>query len=446
MRGLNLAILAAILIVKTVKVLGGPTNSLITSNYEGSDVLTPVYNISHTTEESPGPADLNFGEPELPQDELHGKESTPSKPQQSTPNDPGQTATRAAAATGLDSRSTSPPCPGCRLYQEDTELDRINRLERFKNRILQKLQLTRPPNISNPIINLPDEVFQIGQNQNNQPPRHQHHHRVAEKTESTSKVYLFADDQGCENTSKERRIRETTQCFRFPISPATKEQTLASAQLWVYLPPRNATTKQLRNIVATLPAEYYDARYTLAVKEDFIGDGWVELPLRHAIKRFVKSQHYIEIQSKPTPVGTEGPVRPILAMTYAMKNRERRQSSQNPNGNRCNPRHSCCMRSLQVTFAEIGWDWILQPPSYTANYCTGVCNTANPHGEYRNHHSHLLTTWLLNQPASSTRSIPSCCVPSSMGSLDIIFQDDNGVVNRTTLSDMTANGCHCVVN
>ncbi len=259
---------------------------------------------------------------------------------------------------------------------------------------------------------------------------------------------LFSGDQDCKDTTQGVRVTETSQCFGFPVSQPPEDQTLASAQLWVYLNPSNSSMKQLSNVVAALPAKYYSARYTLAVKEDFIGEGWVEMPLRHAIKRFTKSQHHIEITSKPSTIGSRGPLRPILALTYAIKNRERRQSDQLASRDQCDPTEECCMRSLTVNFEDIGWNgWVIRPRSFTANYCVGPCPVPHPSGHYGSYHSQIITTWLMAQ--SNDGEMPqSCCVPSEMGSLSIIYREEGGggVFNRTTLPDMTARRCHCVVS
>ena len=40
----------------------------------------------------------------------------------------------------------------------------------------------------------------------------------------------------------------------------------------------------------------------------------------------------------------------------------------------CQPgRDMCCLVELTINFAELGYDWILQPTNYTANYCAGSC-------------------------------------------------------------------------
>ena len=240
-------------------------------------------------------------------------------------------------------------------------------------------------------------------------------------------------------------------CIRFPETSPPEEQRLASAQLWVYLNPHEGNTTNKRTLLVSLPSSYYGKRYTLATKEVHISEGWIELPLRHAIKRFERSQHYIEITCKPnspggSPIADRGSLRPILAQTYAVKDRERRGSNAGTT-NTCDPASTCCIRSLVIDFSELEWDWIRYPVSYSANYCIGVCTSVNVDGEYPNMHSQILSTWIMRQSQRRQQigNFPgTCCAPTRLRNLDIIFQQPNGNLNHTTLTEVSAESCHCV--
>ena len=34
----------------------------------------------------------------------------------------------------------------------------------------------------------------------------------------------------------------------------------------------------------------------------------------------------------------------------------------------------CCMWPLTIDFDEFGWDWVLFPKTYDANFCSGDCS------------------------------------------------------------------------
>lgn len=113
----------------------------------------------------------------------------------SSSKDPLQTATH-----GIHNQesSTSPPCPTCKRGAEqiiDEELERQRRVEQFKRTILAKLGLKVPPNITTPVNNLPDAIFQsdyLQQPNHRSRPVHVIDDHIVEET--TSKLYRFADE------------------------------------------------------------------------------------------------------------------------------------------------------------------------------------------------------------------------------------------------------------
>ena len=48
----------------------------------------------------------------------------------------------------------------------------------------------------------------------------------------------------------------------------------------------------------------------------------------------------------------------------------------------------CCMDSLYIDFASIGWnDWIVHPKGYNANFCRGSCDSVASITRSGAHHS-----------------------------------------------------------
>ena len=37
----------------------------------------------------------------------------------------------------------------------------------------------------------------------------------------------------------------------------------------------------------------------------------------------------------------------------------------------------CCMWPLTIDFDEFGWEWVLFPRTYDANFCSGDCSLGN---------------------------------------------------------------------
>ena len=219
---MNLIVFAVVLTTKSLKCFGGPTDLLL----NGGGQYTEQDSSYHTNkpEEVQDRQALNevedpdLGliqlETKIPQVEIHQRDlsAASEKPQQSLPTEPKVTATR---ATELDEVGSSErfafaqdrPCDNCgrpndsrtvndskaadgTRTEDNVDKEAIQRIEIFKQRVLKKLHLKQPPNITHPKKDLPEQVFQIQQTHYN----HRHHHILPDAKESSSKVYFLADE------------------------------------------------------------------------------------------------------------------------------------------------------------------------------------------------------------------------------------------------------------
>ncbi|XP_023233210.1 bone morphogenetic protein 7-like [Centruroides sculpturatus] len=79
----------------------------------------------------------------------------------------------------------------------------------------------------------------------------------------------------------------------------------------------------------------------------------------------------------------------------------------------------CCKHSMWVSFAEIGWEWIMKPAGFEAFYCKGRC----PH-DYNNYAStHALIQSIFNYHRSQDIPAP-CCVPKRLKPLNLLHFND----------------------
>ncbi|GFQ81196.1 hypothetical protein TNCT_502461 [Trichonephila clavata] len=67
----------------------------------------------------------------------------------------------------------------------------------------------------------------------------------------------------------------------------------------------------------------------------------------------------------------------------------------------------CCRRPLSISFADIGWNWIVQPKEFEAFYCKGRCNDSK--GHFANTHA-LMQSILKIKGHNVSRP---CCAPKS---------------------------------
>ncbi|XP_028994858.1 growth/differentiation factor 6-A isoform X2 [Betta splendens] len=104
-------------------------------------------------------------------------------------------------------------------------------------------------------------------------------------------------------------------------------------------------------------------------------------------------------------------------------------------------RPRCSRKPLLVNFKDLGWDdWIIAPLNYEAHYCDGVCDfPLRSHLEPTNH-AVIQTLISSMEPGISP---PSCCVPSSLSPISILYIDSRNNVVYKQYEDMVVESCGC---
>ncbi|XP_048831188.1 growth/differentiation factor 6-A [Brienomyrus brachyistius] len=101
----------------------------------------------------------------------------------------------------------------------------------------------------------------------------------------------------------------------------------------------------------------------------------------------------------------------------------------------------CSRKPLHVNFKELGWDdWIIAPLDYEAYHCEGVCDfPLRSHLEPTNHA--IIQTLMNSMDPESTP--PSCCVPSKLSPISILYIDSGNNVVYKQYEDMVVESCGC---
>ncbi|XP_005751843.1 growth/differentiation factor 6-A [Pundamilia nyererei] len=139
------------------------------------------------------------------------------------------------------------------------------------------------------------------------------------------------------------------------------------------------------------------------------------------------------------------PKPPKLIPKHVKKNRRHRQralSKRSFGGAARGGRRSRCSRKpLHVNFRDLGWDdWIIAPLDYEARRCDGVCDfPLRAHLEPTNH---AVIQTLMNS-MDPDLSPPSCCVPSSLSPISILYMDSAGSVVYKQYENMVVESCGC---
>ncbi|XP_044280257.1 growth/differentiation factor 6 [Varanus komodoensis] len=132
------------------------------------------------------------------------------------------------------------------------------------------------------------------------------------------------------------------------------------------------------------------------------------------------------------------------AVKLRLKSRRMRRTAYN---NRHGKRHGkkarlrCSKKALHVNFKELGWDdWIIAPLEYEAYHCEGVCDfPLRSHLEPTNHA--IIQTLMNSMDPGSTP--PSCCVPTKLTPISILYTDAGNNVVYKQYEDMVVESCGC---
>lgn len=110
--------------------------------------------------------------------------------------------------------------------------------------------------------------------------------------------------------------------------------------------------------------------------------------------------------------------RPFLLIHTKVKFRSRRETY------RCEQTNQCCKLPLVFSFAEAGWsDWVISPPSFKTNVCSGGCNSGTDWTRGYNYTYH--------------------CADRKHKPLRIMYFDKTGAVIINELPKMIVTECGC---
>lgn len=97
----------------------------------------------------------------------------------------------------------------------------------------------------------------------------------------------------------------------------------------------------------------------------------------------------------------------------------------------------CCLKSLKVSFQDIGWaDWVIAPSSYYMRFCEGSC----PH----NYKAASMHAQIKSRVHSLSKAAPPpCCVPAGYDPMVLMHLDSEGRLVSSLFEDMLVTRCHC---
>ena len=92
-------------------------------------------------------------------------------------------------------------------------------------------------------------------------------------------------------------------------------------------------------------------------------------------------------------------------------------------------------------FRDFGWEWVIHPTKYTANYCNGDCGLGvmmptSPH-------AHLIQQQQQTSTNNNVKVRSPCCTPTKMSGISMLYLDPNKNVILGKLPRMKVDKCGC---
>ena len=252
---------------------------------------------------------------------------------------------------------------------------------------------------------------------------------------------------------------------------------ITGSELRLYKKPRSSTASNITGVVVhtesrvevhviTYPKNYYGEelrRFFRAIDVGLQGESYVTFDMISVVRDWLEMNKSSRVRGIellvqircPESVDGETQFLPgiefavdnnrtiqFIVDTYNNSDRRRRQvPNSHIDSHYCvtNPDQvNCCLRSLEINFKrDFNWSWIIEPKSFYANYCEGLCP------QYWGHaveHSWIISTFLQNNP---TAAPDPCCVPDSFVPLPLLILTHEGVPMKYALEDVKVDSCIC---
>ncbi|OCT61388.1 growth/differentiation factor 8 [Xenopus laevis] len=334
-------------------------------------------------------------------------------------------------------------CSACTWRQNS----KSTRLEAIKIQILSKLRLEQVPNISKdtikhllpkapPLQDLIDR-YDVQKDESSAGHTEEDDYHVTAET-----VIIMPKDSGISIDTQEKPI-----CCFFKFSSKVQLTKISKAQLWIHLKPVQKPTTVVVQISRLIKPLKDGTRYTgirsLKLEMNPGSGTWQSIDVKTVLQNWLRqpeSNLGIEIRAFDgngqdlAVTSNEDGLSPFMEVKIIDTPKRFKRDS----GLDCDEHSTetmCCRYPLTVDFEAFGWDWVVAPKRYNANYCSGVCGIEflqkYPHGH------------VVNQANSKGPTGP-CCAPTKMSSLNMLYFNDDAEVIQGKIPAMVIDRCGCV--
>nr|XP_020475864.1 growth/differentiation factor 8 [Monopterus albus]AIS22056.1 myostatin [Monopterus albus] len=322
------------------------------------------------------------------------------------------------------------------------------RLNAIKSQILSKLRMKEAPNISRdtvkqllpkapPLQQLLDQYDVLGDDNKDLVIEEDDEHATTET------IIMIATEP-----DSIVQVNGEPKCCLFSFTQRFQASRIVRAQLWVHLRPADEVTTVFLQISRLMPGTDGNRHIRIRSLKVDVNAGtssWQSIDVKQVLTVWLRQPETnlgIEINafdSRGNDVavtsaepGEEG-LQPFMEVKIS-ENPKRARRDVGLDCDENSPESRCCRYPLTVDFEDFGWDWIIAPKRYKANYCLGEC-------EYM-HLQKYPHTHLVNQ-ANPRGTAGPCCTPTKMSPINMLYFNHEEQIIYGKIPAMVVDRCGC---
>ena len=253
--------------------------------------------------------------------------------------------------------------------------------------------------------------------------------------------------------------------FHFKLEQNSLPSSVPSALLWLHM--RKGKNKELEGRYLHIEAlgrrtvrgntEVQDIKVVRSQvkKEKKSGSGWIVVDVKDIVQHWFSKAAPAHFNDTHKPIygldiscrdcetktshliSSRGPLRPFLVIDLDKPKALSRKKRQPLDCVGNQPQQECCRRMLYVNFKKIGWDWIIFPEGFHANFCDGTCaGIVDPFYSY---------PYLLQEVSRANKQerVSICCTPTKMSAISVLHFNNDERVMKIDVPDMRVDACGC---
>ncbi|XP_020280465.1 growth/differentiation factor 11-like [Pseudomyrmex gracilis] len=355
-------------------------------------------------------------------------------------------------------------CSTCRMHEELRELS----LQAIKEQILNKLGLRQAPNMTGralPRIPALSKLMDMYGMQSDQPQSFGPTYEDDEYSAKTESVFALAQPH-----PRMRHSKSNLDVLYFTFTDKVLQSRVVKAELnlWVWGVNSDGDLLELDNqdeglLTITLQRILRGTSenggtamgpplITKHARPQVRRGGWITIELRRMVAEWFRHPRdnlgvavkiagpdgHRRSPNKLIEIDSSSDHAPYLELQIEeLESRQRTRVKRNI-GLNCDEHTQesrCCRYKLTVDFEKFGWDWVIAPKKYEANYCSGECPMAFL-TLYPN--THIVS--LADKPMNNTGP---CCAPRKLSEITMLYFDNEYQIVFSRLPGMVVERCGC---